>query len=168
MAASPASGPCRSCGAALAPEQDWCLDCGTARPGRLGRGPGWKPVAAVAGLTLALVGGASVAAYAGLESEAGLSASRPAVAAADASPVAGALPAIPPSVTPAVPVEPVEPPAATTDPAPATGRPIAPGRRRVTASITTHAATSPPLRTTSPMLSSPSTRCSRTRWSMPS
>ena len=106
--ASSAPRPCRSCGAALAPEQDWCLECGTARPGRLGRGPGWKPVAAVAGLTLAMVGGASVAAYAGLESEAGLSASRP--VGPDASPVAGVLPAVPPSVTPAVPVEPVKPP----------------------------------------------------------
>ena len=46
--------------------------------------------------------------------------------------------------------------------------PIAPGSSRVTASITRQAATSPPLSTTSPTLSSPSTRCSRTRWSMPS
>jgi hypothetical protein len=126
MAASHAPRPCRSCGAALAPEQDWCLECGTARPGRLGRAPGWKPVAAVAGLTLALVGGASVAAYAGLEQEAGLSASAP--VGADASPVAGGLPAIPPSVTPG-PVEPVEPvdPPATTDSTPATGTPVDPG-----------------------------------------
>jgi hypothetical protein len=121
--ASSAPRPCRSCGAALAPEQDWCLECGTARPGRLGRAPGWKPVAAVAGLTLALVGGASVAAYAGLEQEAGLSASAP--VGADASPVAGGLPAIPPSVTPGVPVKPVDPPATTTAP-PATGTPIDP------------------------------------------
>lgn len=125
MAAPSAPRPCRSCGAALAPEQDWCLECGTARPGRLGRAPGWKPVAAVAGLTLAMVGGGGVAAYAGLESEAGLSASAP--AGPDVSPAAGGLPAIPPSVTPGVPVEPVDPPpAAAPQTPPATGTPIAP------------------------------------------
>jgi superfamily II DNA/RNA helicase len=48
MAASPASGPCRSCGAALAPEQDWCLDCGTDVPAG-SAGAGWKPVAASPG-----------------------------------------------------------------------------------------------------------------------
>jgi hypothetical protein len=125
-----ASAPaCRSCGAALVPEQDWCLECGTARPGRLGRVPGWRPVAAIAGLTLALVGGASVAAYAGLESEAGLSASARAVT--DAAPVPGALPALPPSVTPGVPAEPVEPvepvdPPASPDPPAVSGEPIVP------------------------------------------
>jgi hypothetical protein len=47
----------------------------------------------------------------------------------DASPVAGGLPAIPPSVTPGVPVEPVEPvdPPATTGSTPATGTPVDPG-----------------------------------------
>ncbi len=45
---------------------------------------------------------------------------------------------------------------------------MTPGNNLVTASMTRHAATSPPANTTSPMEISPSTRCSRTRWSTPS
>ena len=33
---------CATCGAPLADGQDWCLECGTAAPGRLGGAPGWQ------------------------------------------------------------------------------------------------------------------------------
>src|SRR5215831_17587101 len=61
-----ASGTCASCGAQLAPEQDWCLACGTASPARIGELPGLKTAAKVAALTLALVVLAVGASYAAL------------------------------------------------------------------------------------------------------
>jgi hypothetical protein len=46
--------------------QDWCLQCGTARPRSLSSGPGWRTGVAILGTTALLVVGASVAAYAAL------------------------------------------------------------------------------------------------------
>jgi hypothetical protein len=47
--------------------QDWCLQCGAARPKSIGAGgPGWRTGAAILGATALLVCGASVAAYAAL------------------------------------------------------------------------------------------------------
>lgn len=47
--------------------QDWCLQCGSARPKSIGAGgPGWRTGAAILGATALLVCGASVAAYAAL------------------------------------------------------------------------------------------------------
>lgn len=61
---------CRSCGAAMVAGQDWCLECGTAAPGRLAQRPGWRLGAIVLVLTLLLVGGASVAGYAAVTGDA--------------------------------------------------------------------------------------------------
>jgi len=55
--------PCRSCGTALVPAQDWCLECGTAAPGRL-TGPsraGFRAAATIVSTVLVLVGGAVAA-----------------------------------------------------------------------------------------------------------
>jgi len=57
---------CQHCQAPMADDQDWCLSCGQAAPGRLGRRPGMRAVGTVAALTLALSGGAVAAAYAAL------------------------------------------------------------------------------------------------------
>jgi outer membrane biosynthesis protein TonB len=71
----PASAPdaldprCANCGHPLSVGQDWCLDCGTAVRGRLGRGPGLGSSIGVVGLTLLLVLGAVAAAYAALSSD---------------------------------------------------------------------------------------------------
>lgn len=46
--------------------QDWCVQCGAARKGRVSRRPGWLTGAAILAATLLLVAGASVAAYAAL------------------------------------------------------------------------------------------------------
>ena len=35
--------------------QDWCLECGTAAPGRLGARPGWRAAFTVVGLTTVLL-----------------------------------------------------------------------------------------------------------------
>ena len=71
---------CAACGAPLEPEQDWCLACGTAAPGRLGERPGWRTALAVAMLTTLLVAGAVAAAYAAMTDDAAREASAPAVA----------------------------------------------------------------------------------------
>jgi hypothetical protein len=47
-------------------EQDWCLNCGTAAPGRLGERPGWRAASTVIALALLLVLGAVGAGYAAL------------------------------------------------------------------------------------------------------
>jgi hypothetical protein len=46
--------------------QDWCLQCGTAKPRLLGGGPGWRTGIAILASTAVLVCGAAVAAYAAL------------------------------------------------------------------------------------------------------
>src|SRR3954451_1822315 len=56
--------------------QDWCLECGTAAPGRLGAKPGWRAAFTVVGLTTLLLCCAIVAIYAALTS----AAERPAAA----------------------------------------------------------------------------------------
>lgn len=61
---------CTNCGAAMQEAQDWCVQCGAARKGRLPRMPGWLTGAGVLIGTALLVAGASVAAYAALSEHA--------------------------------------------------------------------------------------------------
>jgi hypothetical protein len=93
----------------MAPEQDWCLNCGTAAPGRLGERPGWRAASTVIVLALLLVLGAVGAGYAALTGDAKpkQTASTPA-----AAPPAAAQ-AAPPAAT-------TQPPAATQPPTTAT------------------------------------------------
>jgi hypothetical protein len=120
--------PCAQCGAALAPGQDWCLECGTAAPGRLGRRPGMRAAATVVGLTLALVAGAVTAGYAAINGDAGREVAKP--PAPSAAPIAQAPPSTPvaPPPTTAAPAQPpatVKPPKTVTPP-PAASHPAAP------------------------------------------
>jgi hypothetical protein len=105
--AAPAPSParaCPSCGAAMEAEQDWCLTCGSAAPGRLGRRPGWRSAFTVAAATLLVLAGAVVAAYAAMAGDAAREASGPV---ADAG-----KPVVPPApVTPA----PEQPPVRASD-----------------------------------------------------
>lgn len=105
---APAEGvrTCPTCQAAVAPEQDWCLDCGTAQPGRLGQRPGWRAAMTVVGLTLLLVLGAVAASYAALTDEAEQ------IATAPPAPAATPTTQAPPAVPPAVPTTPETPPGA--------------------------------------------------------
>jgi hypothetical protein len=93
----------------MAPEQDWCLNCGTAAPGRLGERPGWRAASTVIVLALLLVLGAVAASYAALtgDSQPEQTASTPAAAPPAAAQVA------PPAAT-------TQPPAATQPPTTAT------------------------------------------------
>ncbi|MEP6953980.1 MAG: hypothetical protein ABI950_07980 [Solirubrobacteraceae bacterium] len=88
----------------MAPEQDWCLNCGAAAPGRLSEKPGWRAFSTIAVLTALLVLGAAAASFAALSSDK----RKPAVATAPAQ-VAQAAP--PAAVAP--PATPVTPPAST-------------------------------------------------------
>ncbi len=109
---------CQHCDVPLRPEQDWCVECGTARPGRLGQRPGWRAAVSVVGATLALAGGATAAAYAALSSDAAREATAPAAGRPDAAPVVAQAPAVP--APPAETVPPVVAPPASADPAPVT------------------------------------------------
>ena len=115
---------CGACGAPMQAEQDWCLSCGTAAPGRLGQRPGWRAAATIAALTLVLVAGSVAAAYAALTTDATQEAAAPAPPAA--GPVAQAPPATPPSSAtppPPKPLPAVKPPPS---PAPSTGGTVTP------------------------------------------
>ncbi len=113
---------CATCGSAMERHQDWCLECGTAAPGRLGAArPGWRAVSTTLALTLVLVGGAGAASYAALSSDA----TREAIASVpgDGTPVAQAPPAVP---APPAPVVPAPAAATPTVKAPAPKLPVAP------------------------------------------
>jgi hypothetical protein len=68
---------CRVCGSALASDQDWCLECGAAAPGRLGPRPSRRPAIGVLALTLFLAGGAIAASYAAVSADSARQAAAP-------------------------------------------------------------------------------------------
>jgi hypothetical protein len=71
-AMQPPLGPqraCKSCGEALAEDQEWCLQCGAGAPGSLMREADWRPLAALAAAGAILLGGAATAAYAALSQQ---------------------------------------------------------------------------------------------------
>jgi hypothetical protein len=57
---------CKSCGATLAEDQEWCLQCGAGAPDSLAREADWRPLAALAAAGVILLAGAGTAAYAAL------------------------------------------------------------------------------------------------------
>jgi hypothetical protein len=58
---SPVGAGCTQCGSGLAPDQEWCLDCGSART-LIHRAPDWRvPVAIVATLIVLVVAGFGLA-----------------------------------------------------------------------------------------------------------
>lgn len=92
---------CDACGSQMQAAQDWCLECGTAAPGRLGARPGLRAIATVAAATLALAGGAVGASYAALSEDAKLEAGQ--AAPAGGGPVAQVVPDLPPASAPPAP-----------------------------------------------------------------
>jgi hypothetical protein len=120
---------CELCGAAMARGQDWCLECGTAAPGRLGARPGWRAAFTIVGLTTLLLACAVVAAYAALTSDAERTASAPAAGSADPITAAPAPAAAAPAPTPpGTVVQPGATGPGTTPPAPANATPIIPSK----------------------------------------
>ncbi len=117
---------CEACGAAMERGQDWCLECGTAAPGRLGARPGWRAAFSVVGLTTMLLLCAVVAAYAALTGDAERSVAGQPVGSGD--PITAQTPgAVAPGTTPgALPVAPGATGPGTTAPAPTNVTPIIP------------------------------------------
>jgi hypothetical protein len=145
---------CEQCGAALAPGQGWCLECGRARPARRGVASGWRAAATVGGLVAALALGAVAAAYAALTD----SPTAPTTIAAAAPVVATAASAAPPATTATTPAAPTTtsvrsipaPPAITAPtsvPAPAQ---LPPADTDTTTTTTTTETTTPTTTTTTP------------------
>ncbi len=117
---------CEACGAAMARGQDWCLECGSAAPGRLGARPGWRAAFTVVGLTSLLLVCGVVAAYAALTSDAQRTASAPPAGSAD--PITAQVPAggVPATAPPAVAAPGVTGPGVTPPPPAAGTKPIIP------------------------------------------
>jgi hypothetical protein len=112
----------------MSADQDWCLNCRTARPGRLGTRAGWRAAATVSGATLLLVCGAVAASYAALTDDAGKKADQP--GGGSATPIAQApvqVPGAPSTAVPPVTTTPgAAPPATTTGGATLPGLPKLP------------------------------------------
>lgn len=104
---------CPRCGANVAPDQDWCLDCGSAARTRLCPTPNWRaPVAALA--IVALLAGIGLAvAFVALTND---STKAPATSTAATAPAVATEPtaAPPPTTAPATTPPTTPPPKATT------------------------------------------------------
>ena len=111
---------CETCGAAMERGQDWCLECGTAAPGRLGMRPG-RTAFTVVGLTALLSFCAVLAAYAALTSDAERTAAKPSAGSGQpivAGTPGAATPAAPGAVQPGATGPGVTPPAGQPNTAP--------------------------------------------------
>jgi hypothetical protein len=121
---------CHACGGAMKTGQDWCLECGTAAPGRLGAKPGWRAAFTVVAVVLLLVSGATLAGYAALTTDAERTAAAP--SAGDGTPIPGGSDAAPAVVTPPPVVQPgatgpgTTPPTVTPPPVTPPAQPIVP------------------------------------------
>jgi hypothetical protein len=62
---------CPRCGASVAPEQDWCLECGAPARTRLAPTPNWKAPIALLGVIVLLAGVALAFAFTSLTSDDG-------------------------------------------------------------------------------------------------
>jgi len=143
----------------MKPGQDWCLECGSAAPGRLGARPGWRAAFTVVALTVLLLAGAVIASYAALTTDADRKAAAP--SAGSGSPIAAPAPAVAQPAAPIVPgatgpgtVPPAVAPAPgtagapiipATPPRPATNTPVMPPAGKAPA-----AAPAPPAATKTP------------------
>jgi hypothetical protein len=104
----PEARTCPRCSSPLEADQDWCLQCGEAQPGRLSGLPGKRAFATVMALTALIVGGAVAASYAALNHS------------SPAQPAPDQLAQVPSSATPpATEPAPVAPAPAASTPAPA-------------------------------------------------
>lgn len=59
----PETGACPRCGAALRPDQDWCLNCGAAVTTHVAGAPGWRTPVAIVGVVLLLAAAGLLVAF---------------------------------------------------------------------------------------------------------
>jgi hypothetical protein len=128
---------CPKCGASLAPDQEWCLNCGTAVGTRIAPTPRWRLPVFLVGALLALIAAALVLALVELSGDpqpvakapSATATATPAGAPADdggsAAPVAGATPTPVPTPIPSLTPAPSTTPDAGSTPAP--GNTVTPG-----------------------------------------
>jgi hypothetical protein len=62
---------CPRCGASVAPEQDWCLECGAPARTRLAPTPNWRAPVALVAVIILLAGAALAFAFTSLTSDDG-------------------------------------------------------------------------------------------------
>ena len=120
VADAPTTTTCPRCGAPLRPDQDWCLNCGTAVTTEVAGAPGWRTPVAIVAAVLLLAAAALVFAFLQISDDADRVAQAPApTPAPTAAPVTPtATPTPPEAVTP--PPEPTATPSPETSPTPGT------------------------------------------------
>lgn len=103
---------CPRCGAPLRPDQDWCLNCGTAVTTDVAGAPGWRTPVAIVGAVLAVAAAALVFAFLQISDDADQVAQAPAP-----TPAPTAAPVTPTATpTPALTATPTPTPSATATP----------------------------------------------------
>ncbi len=128
---TPPTTDCPRCGAPMRPDQDWCLNCGTAVTTEVAGAPGWRTPVAIVAAVLLLAAGALVFAFLQISDDAEREAQAPAPTAAPATPPAATTPTATPtpeasaSAVPTPPTTPV-PGAATPGASPTPGATKAP------------------------------------------
>ena len=68
--AEPPLGACPRCGAALRPDQDWCLSCGAAVTTHIAGAPGWRTPVAIVGVVLLIAAVGLIVAFLELSDDA--------------------------------------------------------------------------------------------------
>lgn len=81
---------CPRCGAAVGPDQDWCLECGAPARTRLAPAPNWRAPIAIVAVVIVLAGAGLAAAFVALTNDD-----------ADTTPATTAAPAAQPAPAPA-------------------------------------------------------------------
>jgi sporulation related protein len=106
---------CPRCGAPLRPDQDWCLNCGTAVTTEVAGAPGWRTPVAIVAVVLLIAAGALVFAFLEISDDAERQAQAPTPTPAATTAPPASTPAPTESSTP-VPTPPVTAPSATPEP----------------------------------------------------
>lgn len=109
---------CFHCGAELAPEQDWCLECGTAARTRIVPPPSWRGPVAIVALVVLLAGAGIALAFVEVTDQGGAPTKQAAAPTAPAA--ASPPPATGNTTTPGATTTPSGPASARTSPAPST------------------------------------------------
>ena len=123
----PPTTDCPRCGAPLRPDQDWCLNCGTAVTTEVAGAPGWRTPVAIVAAVLLLAAGALVFAFLQISDDAEREAQAPAPTAAPATPPAATTPTPTATPTPAASASPVPTPPTTPVPGSTPGASPTPG-----------------------------------------
>ena len=124
---APPTTDCPRCGAPMRPDQDWCLNCGSAVTTDVAGAPGWRTPVAIVAAVLLLAAGALVFAFLQISDDAEREAQAPAATATAAPPAPTPTPEPTASAVPTPPATPVPGAAPGTSPTPDASATPAPG-----------------------------------------